>query len=154
MIYEVNQSPESPMEDPLIPEVNPLVAIHSSVEKETNIMTLEELTLLGESYSFPQGVQIRIPEEETITSTCQGEVAFYEAAFHAGLRFPIHPTIRLIYNFTTYALLSSSSTRGEALFVQWCCGEYINKTCPFLCLGTYLVLTLTLNRIKAGYTLG
>ena len=82
---EVNLSPESPMEDPSIPEVNPLVVIHPSVEKETNIMTPEELTLLRESYSFPQSVQIRIPEEgETITSNRSGEVAFYEAAFHAG----------------------------------------------------------------------
>ena len=74
---EVNLSPESPMEDPSIPEVNPLIAIHPSVEKETNIMTPEELTLLRESYSFPQSIQIRIPEErETIVSTRPGEVAF------------------------------------------------------------------------------
>ena len=60
-------------------------------------MTLEELTLLGESYSFLQGVQIRIPEEgETIILTRPSEVDFYEAAFHTGLRFPIHTTIRLI----------------------------------------------------------
>ena len=74
------------MEDPSIPEVNPLVAIHPSVEKKTNIMTLEELILLRESYSFPQGVQIRIPEEEeNITSTRLSEMAFYEATFHVGL---------------------------------------------------------------------
>ena len=64
MTDEVNQSPESPMEDPSIPEVNPLVAIHPSVEKETNIMTPEEMNLLRESYFFPLGVQIRIPEEK------------------------------------------------------------------------------------------
>ena len=90
MTDKVNQSPESPMEDPSIPEVNPLVAIHPSVEKKTNIMTLKELILLRESYYFPQGVQIKIPEEEeTITSTRLSEVAFNEAAFHAGLQFPI-----------------------------------------------------------------
>ena len=50
MINKVNQSLKSPMEDPSIPEVNPLVAIHPSMEKETNIMTLEELILLRESY--------------------------------------------------------------------------------------------------------
>ncbi|GFY88419.1 hypothetical protein Acr_06g0003590 [Actinidia rufa] len=33
---------------------------------------------------------------ETILSARQGEVAFYEAAFQAGLRLPIHPTIREI----------------------------------------------------------
>ncbi|GFZ16471.1 hypothetical protein Acr_25g0008800 [Actinidia rufa] len=43
---------------------------------------------------------VRLPNEgEIITSTRPGEVAFYEAAFPAGLRFPIHPTIRLILQF-------------------------------------------------------
>ncbi|GFZ16041.1 hypothetical protein Acr_25g0004500 [Actinidia rufa] len=43
---------------------------------------------------------IRLPDEgETITSTRPGEVAFYEAAFPAGLRFPLHNTIRLILQF-------------------------------------------------------
>ena len=86
MTDEMNQSPESPMENPSIPKVNPLVAIHPSIEKEINIMTPEELILLRESYSFPPSVQIRIHEEKkTITSTRPGEVAFYDAAFHAGL---------------------------------------------------------------------
>ncbi|GFZ20083.1 hypothetical protein Acr_28g0007880 [Actinidia rufa] len=41
-----------------------------------------------------------LPDEgETITSTRPGEVAFYEAAFPAGLRFPVHNTIRLILQF-------------------------------------------------------
>ncbi|GFY86954.1 hypothetical protein Acr_05g0005930 [Actinidia rufa] len=35
-------------------------------------------------------------ESNTILSARQGEVAFYEAAFLAGLRLPIHPTIREI----------------------------------------------------------
>ncbi|GFS41720.1 hypothetical protein Acr_00g0076030 [Actinidia rufa] len=44
--------------------------------------------------------EMRLPDEgETITSTRPGEVAFYEAAFPAGLRFPIHNTIRLILQF-------------------------------------------------------
>ncbi|GFY87962.1 hypothetical protein Acr_05g0016010 [Actinidia rufa] len=45
-------------------------------------------------------LRVRLPDEgEIITSTCPGEVAFYEAAFPAGLRFPLHPTIRLILQF-------------------------------------------------------
>ncbi|GFZ12852.1 hypothetical protein Acr_23g0012370 [Actinidia rufa] len=53
-----------------------------------------------DTYSFPSGVQIKLPDEgETITSTRPGEVAFYEAAFPAGLRFPVHNTIRLILQF-------------------------------------------------------
>ena len=78
------------MEDPSIAEVAPLGDVHPSVMKEHNIMTPEELDLLRETYSFPQGVQLRLPEEnETILSTRPGEVAFYEAAFPAGLRFSI-----------------------------------------------------------------
>ncbi|GFY98626.1 hypothetical protein Acr_13g0000270 [Actinidia rufa] len=98
MTDEVNQSPSSPMEGSH--EESSLVAIHPSVEEKTNIMTLEELNALRDIYSFPSGVQIRLPEEgETITSTRPGEVAFYEAAFPAGLHFPIHNTIRLILQF-------------------------------------------------------
>ncbi|GFY87646.1 hypothetical protein Acr_05g0012850 [Actinidia rufa] len=71
MTDEVNQSPSSPMEGS--PEESPMIAIHPSV---------------------------RLPDEgEIITSTRPGEVAFYEAAFPAGLRFSLHPTIRLILQF-------------------------------------------------------
>ncbi|GFY91030.1 hypothetical protein Acr_07g0012260 [Actinidia rufa] len=98
MTNEVNQSPSSPMEGSH--EESSLVAIHPSVEEKTNIMTLEELNALRDTYSFPSGVQIKLPDEgETITSTRPGEVAFYEAAFPAGLRFPVHNTIRLILQF-------------------------------------------------------
>ncbi|GFZ11447.1 hypothetical protein Acr_22g0008450 [Actinidia rufa] len=98
MADKVNQSPSSPVEGS--PEENPLIAIHPSIEEKTNIMTLEELNALRETYSFPPGVRARLPDEgETITSTRPGEVAFYEAAFPAGLRFPLHNTIRLILQF-------------------------------------------------------
>ncbi|GFS45436.1 hypothetical protein Acr_00g0096010 [Actinidia rufa] len=56
------------------PEESPLVAIHPSVEEKTNIMTLDELNALRDTYSFPFRVQIRLPDEgETITSTRPGE---------------------------------------------------------------------------------
>ncbi|GFS40009.1 hypothetical protein Acr_00g0066180 [Actinidia rufa] len=98
MTDEINQSPSSPMEGS--PEASPLIAIHPSVEEKTNIMTLEELNTLRDTYSFPPGMRIRLPDEgETITFTRPSEVAFYEAAFPAGLRFPLHPTIRLILQF-------------------------------------------------------
>ncbi|GFY83191.1 hypothetical protein Acr_02g0014310 [Actinidia rufa] len=100
MTGEINQSPSSPMEGS--PEESPLIAIHPSVEEKTNIMTLEELNALRDTYSFPFGVQIRLPDEgETITSTRPGEVAFYEAAFPAGLRFPLHPTIRNLFSLNS-----------------------------------------------------
>ncbi|GFY97531.1 hypothetical protein Acr_12g0000720 [Actinidia rufa] len=99
MTDEINQSPSSsPMEGSL--EASPLIAIHPLVEEKTNIMTLEELNALRDTYSFLPRVRIRLPNEgETITSTHPGEVAFYEAAFPAGLRFSLHPTIRLILQF-------------------------------------------------------
>ncbi|GFZ14653.1 hypothetical protein Acr_24g0008430 [Actinidia rufa] len=98
MTDEINQSPSSPMEGS--PEESPLIVVHPSVEEKTNIMTLEELNALRDTYSFPSGVQVRLPDEgEIITSTRPGELAFYEAAFPASLRFPIHPTIRLILQF-------------------------------------------------------
>ncbi|GFY89054.1 hypothetical protein Acr_06g0009940 [Actinidia rufa] len=93
MTDEINQSPSSPMEGS--PEESPMIAIHPSVEEKTNIMTLEELNALRDTYSFPSKVQVRLPDEgEIITSTRLGEVVFYKAAFPAGLRFPLHPTIR------------------------------------------------------------
>ena len=52
IIDEVKQSPKSPMEETPVPEVAPLVTIHPYVEKETNIMTPEELNLLRETYFF------------------------------------------------------------------------------------------------------
>ncbi|GFS33308.1 hypothetical protein Acr_00g0027720 [Actinidia rufa] len=95
MTDEVNQSSESPLEGSPIPEVDPLVALHPSVEEKNNIRTLKELDLLRKSYSFPPGVQIKLPDEgETIVLARPGEEAFYKAAFPAGLQFPIHPNIR------------------------------------------------------------
>ncbi|GFS34965.1 hypothetical protein Acr_00g0037000 [Actinidia rufa] len=91
-IDETSQSPSSPP----IP-TNSSKMDTSSLNKESNVMSQAELDNLGTTYSFPQGVRLRIPGDgETILSSRQDEVAFYEAAFLAGLRFPIHPTIREI----------------------------------------------------------
>ncbi|GFS38938.1 hypothetical protein Acr_00g0060360 [Actinidia rufa] len=50
--------------------------------------------------SLEESPMVRLLDEgETIISTRPGEVAFYEVAFPAGLRFPLHPTIRLILQF-------------------------------------------------------
>ena len=58
-------------------------------EREINTMTQDDLDRLRESCSFLAGIQTRLLEDdETIVSTRQGEVAFYEVAFHAGLRLP------------------------------------------------------------------
>ncbi|GFZ06730.1 hypothetical protein Acr_18g0009000 [Actinidia rufa] len=103
MTDNINQSPSSPLEGS--PHGNSSVHMKppeidtSNLIKEVNIMTQGDLDKLKEKYSFPPGIQIRIPgESETILSTRPSEVAFYEAAFPTGLRFPIHPIIRRILN--------------------------------------------------------
>ena len=63
-------------------------------------MTHGDLDHLRKTYFFPTGVQARIPTEDvTILSIHPDEVAFYEAAFPARLRFPVHPIIRRILSF-------------------------------------------------------
>ncbi|GFY87073.1 hypothetical protein Acr_05g0007120 [Actinidia rufa] len=87
----------------------------SSLTKESNVMSQAELDKLGSTYSFPSGVRLRIPGDgKTILSARQGEVAFYEAAFLAGLRLPIHPTIReiLIHYKICPAQLSPNAWRS------------------------------------------
>ncbi|GFZ02215.1 hypothetical protein Acr_15g0008230 [Actinidia rufa] len=89
-IDETNQSPSFPPVLTNSPKMDT-----SSLNKESNVMSQAELDNLGATYSFPPGVRLRIPGDgDTILSARQGEVVFYEAAFLAGLRLPIHPTIR------------------------------------------------------------
>ncbi|GFY85689.1 hypothetical protein Acr_04g0004270 [Actinidia rufa] len=85
MTDEINQSPSSPMEGS--PEESPLIAVHPSV---------------------------RLPDEgEIITCTRPGEVAFYEAAFPAGLCFPIHPTIRYSISLSEFRNLFSLNSNPK-----------------------------------------
>ncbi|GFY81138.1 hypothetical protein Acr_01g0009470 [Actinidia rufa] len=65
----------------------PKVDVPRSSATETNTMTHGDLDRLRETCSFPIGVQTRIPGKgKTVLSASSGEVAFYEAAFPAGLR--------------------------------------------------------------------
>ncbi|GFY84263.1 hypothetical protein Acr_03g0010370 [Actinidia rufa] len=105
-----SQSPSFPPIPPNSPEMDT-----SSLTKEGNVMSQAELNKLGSTYSFPSGVRLRIPGDgETILSARQGEVAFYEAAFLASLRLPIHPTIReiLIHYKICPAQLSPNAWRS------------------------------------------
>ncbi|GFZ13232.1 hypothetical protein Acr_23g0016170 [Actinidia rufa] len=107
-IDETSQSPSFP------PTNSPKMDT-SSLTKEGNVMSQAELDKLGSTYSFPSGIRLRIPRDgETILSTRQGEVAFYEAAFLAGLRLPLHPTIReiLIHYKICPAQLSPNAWRS------------------------------------------
>ncbi|GFZ21395.1 hypothetical protein Acr_29g0005570 [Actinidia rufa] len=109
-IDETSQSPSFPPISPNPPEMDT-----SSLTKESNVMSQAELDKLGSTYSFPSGVRLRIPGDgKTILSARQGEVAFYEAAFLAGLRLPIHPTIReiLIHYKICPAQLSPNAWRS------------------------------------------
>ena len=110
MMDKVNQLPKSPREDPLkefptrddtsIHIGDSRIDISSPLGKEINVMTQDDLDRLRENYSFPAGIQSRIPKAgETILSTRLGEIAFYEVAFPAGLKLPIHPTVIRILNF-------------------------------------------------------
>ncbi|GFS31973.1 hypothetical protein Acr_00g0020190 [Actinidia rufa] len=106
MTNKINQLPSSPLEE-FPPRDEPSdhgrsgkIDNRTRLEREFNIMTQGDLDRLIESYSFLIGIHAKIPEEgETILFTHPGELAFYEAAFHASLRLPIHPTIRTILNF-------------------------------------------------------
>ena len=92
MIDEINQLPTSPLEEspprdePSDHEGNLVIDTRTPLEKEFNVMTQGDLDCLRELCSFPSGIQARIPKNnEIILSTHPGDVAFYEAAFHAGL---------------------------------------------------------------------
>ncbi|GFZ10788.1 hypothetical protein Acr_22g0001860 [Actinidia rufa] len=128
-IDETTQSTSSPI------PTNSSKMDTSSLNKESNVMSQADLDNLGTTYSFPQGVRLWIPGDgETILSARQGEVAFYEAAFLAGLRFPIHPTIReiLIHYQICPAQLSPNAWRSVICsLVIWrifkrhlSCGEF------------------------------
>ncbi|GFZ12654.1 hypothetical protein Acr_23g0010390 [Actinidia rufa] len=107
-IDETSQSPSSP--PPNSPQMDT-----SSLTKEGNVMTQAELDKLRSTYSFPSGIRLRIPGDgETILSTRQSEVAFYEAAFLAGLRLPLRPAIReiLIHYKICPAQLSPNAWRS------------------------------------------
>ncbi|GFS37211.1 hypothetical protein Acr_00g0050670 [Actinidia rufa] len=109
-IDDTNQSPSFPSVLTNSPKMDT-----SSLIKENNVMSQAELDNLGATYSFPPGVRLRIPGDgETILSVGQGEVAFYEAMFLAGLRLPIHPTIReiLIHYKICPAQLSPNAWRS------------------------------------------
>ncbi|GFY85508.1 hypothetical protein Acr_04g0002460 [Actinidia rufa] len=78
----------------------PEVEVPSSLAIELNIMTQGDLDRLRETYSFPLGLRMRLPGKgKTIIFVSASEVAFYEAMLSAGLRFPVHPTIKWILNF-------------------------------------------------------
>ncbi|GFS37997.1 hypothetical protein Acr_00g0055120 [Actinidia rufa] len=111
---EITRLPSSLKEDPSSPESSPSVVL-PSIEREVNIMPLEELEQLRESCSISSSIQIRLPEEgETIMSACPSEVAFYEAAFHElfGLYKNSMPDSGWLY-FKARVILGRRSFKGS-----------------------------------------
>ena len=87
MTDEVSILPSSPRRDFSSLEDSPPGIPLPSLEKEENIMTLDDLDCLRESFFIPSNVQIRLLNVgETIGFARPSEVAFYEAAFHAWLK--------------------------------------------------------------------
>ncbi|GFZ09951.1 hypothetical protein Acr_21g0005500 [Actinidia rufa] len=82
---------------------------------ETNQSPSLNWTISEQRIHFPQGYDFGfLGMAKQILSARQGEVAFYEAAFLAGLRLPIHPTIRemLIHYKICPAQLSPNAWRS------------------------------------------
>ncbi|GFY87854.1 spermidine synthase [Actinidia rufa] len=104
------------------------IATHSPIDDLLSTMTQGDLNHLRKTYSFPTGVQAR-----TILSTHPGEVAFYEDAFPARLRFPDHPTIRRILSFYNICLAQISPNAWKfvvCVLVIWRfyrCHMYLNE---------------------------
>ena len=97
---KVKWLPSSPLEESSEHEENPEIDNRPPLEREITTMTQINLDRLRESCSFLFGIQARLPDDDEATvSTRPDEVVFYEYAFHAGLRLPIHSTIRKILHF-------------------------------------------------------
>ena len=69
MTDEFNQLPSSPLEesplrnDSFDHREDPEMSTSSPFENEINVMTQGDIDRLSEAYSFPVGIQARIPEE-------------------------------------------------------------------------------------------
>uniref|UniRef100_A0A2N9ISI6 Uncharacterized protein n=1 Tax=Fagus sylvatica TaxID=28930 RepID=A0A2N9ISI6_FAGSY len=61
----------------------------------SRIVDVEGVESYRRKYQIPEDVVIRIPEsDEVACSSRYGDVAFYEADFNAGVRFPMQPLMR------------------------------------------------------------
>ena len=61
----------------------------------SKVVDVEGLDKYRRKYQIPEDVVLRIPEsDEVACSSKYGDVAFYEADFNAGMRFPLQPLMR------------------------------------------------------------
>uniref|UniRef100_A0A2N9EPN1 Uncharacterized protein n=1 Tax=Fagus sylvatica TaxID=28930 RepID=A0A2N9EPN1_FAGSY len=61
----------------------------------SKVVDVEGLDKLRSRYQIPEDVVLRIPESDEVACSSRfGDVAFYEADFNAGVRFPMQPLMR------------------------------------------------------------
>jgi hypothetical protein len=61
----------------------------------SKVVDVDEIDRYRRRYQIPEDVVLRIPEsDEVACSSRYGDVAFYEADFNAGVRFPLQPLMR------------------------------------------------------------
>ena len=61
----------------------------------SKVVNVEGLDKYRRRYQIPEDVFLRIPEsDEVACSSKYDDVAFYEADFNAGVRFPLQPLMR------------------------------------------------------------
>uniref|UniRef100_A0A2N9F842 Uncharacterized protein n=1 Tax=Fagus sylvatica TaxID=28930 RepID=A0A2N9F842_FAGSY len=61
----------------------------------SKVVNVDGLDSYRRKYQIPEDVVLRIPEsDEVACSSKYGDVAFYEADFNAGVRFPMQPLMR------------------------------------------------------------
>ena len=61
----------------------------------SKVVDVEELEKLRSRYQIPEDVVLRTPESDEVACSSRfGDVAFYEADFNAGIRFPMQPLMR------------------------------------------------------------
>uniref|UniRef100_A0A2N9F5T8 Transposase (putative) gypsy type domain-containing protein n=1 Tax=Fagus sylvatica TaxID=28930 RepID=A0A2N9F5T8_FAGSY len=65
----------------------------------------EDINRIRRSYQIPDDVVLRIPDsdERACCPKYEGDVAFYEADFKAGLRFPVQPFVRELLDYLSLA---------------------------------------------------
>uniref|UniRef100_A0A2N9ESR4 Uncharacterized protein n=1 Tax=Fagus sylvatica TaxID=28930 RepID=A0A2N9ESR4_FAGSY len=61
----------------------------------SKVVDVEGLDKLRSRYQIPEDVVLRIPQSDEVACSSRfGDVAFYEADFNAGVRFPMQPLMR------------------------------------------------------------
>jgi hypothetical protein len=89
----------------------------------SKVVDIEGLDKYRRRYQIPEDVVLRIPEsDEVACSSKYGDVAFYEADFNAGVRFPLQPLMRELLaclNISPGQLAPNAWRTVVACMVMW-----------------------------------